>query len=834
MKKNPIKMAIKSRPPPVIALFLTGIIIAILAVSPQSDMYRTTLCGAAVFVATWGCWQRWLLNKLLFTAITPTVAGLLLGLLSTFWHYNQIETQKTETSYQNDISNKTKYINKSWKQLNGVVVDREDRFDSTRIWITDAYMPNNSWLSSGLVQITVYKKTVSALPGDTVSFAAKVFTPKSFKVPGAFDYEKFLQNKGIVATGYAKDPVNPTKTTDKYIINRARQKISNWISVNIKPENQGLVEALLVGKRGRIEPAVKEALLVSGTFHLIAISGLHLGLVAGWSFFVLRFLITLIPAYSIANDSKRPAALITLLPLITYASLAGWSLSTQRATIMVGLYLIAVTVGRGRDGFQALMLAAVILLLWHPYELFQAGFQLSFIAVTALLASWPIIKKYSHVEVEKPNTIIKPTTSYLMFSSKTHKWKQKIISLLLVTLFMQLVTLPVVTYHFHRLTPYGLIGNLLAIPWVSFLSAPLGILALIGKFIHPDIGHWFLTAMSASLEQLINFINWVAQLPFAWQRSCGPSLAGFGIATAGLAWAAMLDNKRNKILVALLAILALLLPKPTAAPEGWLHIAVLDVGQAQSIAIRSPSGDWSILDAGGIVNPRFNIGESAISAYLWHHGVETIERVIISHPQADHMAGAKRLLRNFNVQNLWLGYFPEEEINNISYRNLISQGNKSGVNIKRFDSSSTIQDDSLTIQVLPTLIGNNKTNINNRSLTIILTIGNQKFLLPSDIQKGGEKWLLKQNAIPEVTMTVAPHHGSRTSSTLPFIKAANPDHVIFSVGKNNRYLFPNTKIVERWQNSGAQLWQTDRNGTIIFQSNGEELKFNSVVKHQEP
>ncbi|MBF0446018.1 MAG: ComEC/Rec2 family competence protein, partial [Magnetococcales bacterium] len=617
MKKTPIKMATRSYPPPALALVLTGIIFAIIAASPQSSLYRTTLCNAAIFVAAWGCWQRWQIHKLIVTAIIPTFVGLILGLIAIFLHNQQLEIQNTEQVYQNETANQTKNINKSWNQFKGIVADREDRFDSTRIWIANGQMPAVNWQSSGLVQITVYKKKVTALPGDKVSFAAKIYQPNSFQIPGAFNYAQFLQNKGIVATGYAKDPVIAIKTTDQFTINRIRQKISNWIVEKTTPANQGLVEALLVGKRGRIDPIVQEALLVSGTFHLIAISGLHMGLVAGWSFFILRLLITLIPTYSIANDSKRPAALLTLLPLFMYASLAGWSLSTQRATIMVSFYLLAVALGRGRDGFQALMLAAITLLLWHPYELFQAGFQLSFIAVAALLAVWPIIKDYSvSTQETKPTLTTKPSTDSTVISSKVSKWKEKIVSLLLVTLFMQLVTLPIVAYHFHRLTPYGFIGNLIAIPWVSFFSAPLGILALIGKLIDPNIGDWFLTAMSTTLDYLIFFIEWIAQLPYAWQRASGPSLTGLGLAIAGVAWAAMLKNRQHKLLALLLATMTLLLPKPSAAPDGCLHIAILDVGQAQSVVVRSPNGGWSIIDAGGVVSQKFNIGESAISAYL--------------------------------------------------------------------------------------------------------------------------------------------------------------------------------------------------------------------------
>ncbi|MBF0359263.1 MAG: ComEC family competence protein, partial [Magnetococcales bacterium] len=494
MKKNFVNKATVWSPPSSLTVFLTGLVFGILLLSAESSLYRVPLCSGAISVAGLGCWQRWRFSNSIKWSLFPAIAGVLFGLTTTFWSTQQIGValQKQATLASIFSSGQSQRYTKSYESFSGIVADREDRYGSVRLWIASGVLQGSGWQADGLVQITVYKKAVTAMPGDRVTFKARLYPPRSFRVPGAFDYAKFLLNKGVVATGYAKEPVAPVTTTGQFRINRIRQKISNWISRDVAPDSQGMVEALLVGKRGRLSAKVREALTVSGTFHLIAISGLHLGLVAGWSFFLLRLFITLIPRVAIPYDSKRPAALIAIIPMLAYASLAGWSLSTQRAAVMVGLYLLAVALGRGGSGWRALSIAATLLLLWRPYELFQAGFQLSFIAVAGLLALWPI-------------------TNFL--SPKTEQkawWQGKVTILLIVTVFMQLATLPVVTHHFHRLTPYGFVGNLIAVPWVSLVSAPFGLLALVGKLIHPTIGEWFLQGMSQSLVLLQQWVEWLS------------------------------------------------------------------------------------------------------------------------------------------------------------------------------------------------------------------------------------------------------------------------------------------------------------------------------------
>ncbi|MBF0447245.1 MAG: DNA internalization-related competence protein ComEC/Rec2 [Magnetococcales bacterium] len=793
--------------PTALSLFLAGTVVGILFLLAQDPSARTVLISSALFVGFWAVWLRWKQSTPVAMALLPLGIGLLGGLGASFWHLESIRSSQIEQKHLEQLALTIDALKQKRLPLTGVVADREDRFGSTRIWLDQGQVSSHHWQTDGLLQITIYKKPVLALPGDRVSISAKLFPLRSPNAPGLFDYGQFLRNRGIVGTGYATEAVLPLSHTNGYRWNRLRQKISDWVGNTVDKENQGLVEALLVGKRGRIEYSTNEALSLSGTLHLIAISGLHLGLVAGWSFFLIRFLLALIPAFSIAHDNKRPASLLSLPPLITYASLAGWSLSTQRAAIMIGLYLLAYFFARHRAGWRALILAAIILLLWHPFELFQAGFQLSFLAVAILLIGAPYLEKSS-------------------------TWRKKVLDLIAITLLMQIAMAPIVFFHFHRLVPYGFLGNFLAVPWVSLISAPLGLLALISQGLHPVLADWFLHAMAWSLSVLQHWIEWISDLPGAWQRVSGPSAVGLGLCFFGMVWAGMLTRITVKIVVFCLALSALFLPKPVPSTEGTFHLAILDVGQAQSAVFRSPTGNWSVLDAGGTVTDRFNVGESIISAYLWHYGVDRLQRIVISHPQSDHMAGAGRLMQNFKVEELWLGDFPLQEQENKSYRHLLEQAHLSQVLVRRFKQAETIQDGPLQIQVFPPPVGQLFTNLNDRSLVLNIKNGRQQFLFPGDLQAAGEDWLSNQATLTPVTLTLAPHHGSNTSSTPIFIGKTRPHQVVFSVGWLNQHRFPRTEVLERWKQSGARLWRTDQDGTLIFQSDGTSLK--RIIAGNEP
>ena len=687
--------------------------------------------------------------------------------------------------------------------VEAVVVDRLDRPDSIKLILEHGIIlageiaGSESLSLPGRLLITLRTRPMLAKPGDRVQILSRLKLIQSFRNPGSFDYAGFQRRRGILISGYSDKPVVVVKPATQNSWNHYRQSMSDWIFNVLPAEEQGLAEALLVGKRGMLSEGVMEHLLVSGTIHLVAISGLHLGLVAGWSFITIRFLFALMIPVSRRWDVKRPAAVLTLLPTIGYAGLAGWSIPTQRAALMVCLFLVAIALGRTRQMWRVLTIAAIVLLVCQPWQLFSVGFQLSFLSVAGILYAAPFFKNGLH-------------------------WKHKILGFALLSLVTMLATAPIVAHAFHRATPYGLIANMISVPWVSLVSIPLGLFAVLAHETVPNLGDFLLLVMGFTLKLFRDYIAWINTLPGAWVRLPGPSLVGLSLFLGGCALAGMLENVRWRVAVFVAAILALFWPR-AVPPNAELHMAVLDVGQAQSVVLHTPHGGWSLLDAGGWAGPRFNTGESVISTYLWHYGVEHLNRLIISHPQRDHMAGAKRILRNFKVDSLWLGDFAQEEKENKSYANLISWAEGHGVAVRRIKQQTQIQEGEATLTVFTPLPKEQTRQKNDRSLVVEIAFAGQRFLIPGDATERTEKWLLGHKNIQPLTVLLAPHHGSKSSSSLAFVRASHPDHVVFSIGLDNHHRHPHPLVLQRWQGIGSHIWRTDQQGAILFQSDGKRL-----------
>lgn len=791
--------ALKKVPGPTVALFCLLAVITLF--SPELEEDHLPLVGMAGMVAVVSIFLHWQAGGGFF----PALFGVAAGLVAIGWQQMPVppfpvELEGTSLSFE------------------GVVLDRKDRHDSIR-FILDrgVVLPGQKNIQEpmkipGRMQITVYQKqakkqVILALPGDRVRIYARLKPIKSFRNPGGFDYARFQRQHGILISGYTKGPVLIVKMAVEKSWNRYRQTISQWIVQVLPRETQGLAEALMVGKRGLLDGALMEYLLASGTIHLIAISGLHLGMVAGWSFFLLRFLLVLCMPLSRRWNVKRPAAMLTLIPTIAYASLAGWSIPTQRASTMICLLLFAIATNRLRQSWRVLNVAAIVVLLFQPGQLFSAGFQLSFLSVVGMLF-------------------------FLPFLRYGQGWRKKVLGLLTVSLVVTMITSPITAHHFHRISPYGLFANVLLVPWVGLVSTPLGLLALLAHEIYPVLGDFLLQRMGESLDLYRQGIVWISGLPGAWQRLPGPSQIGIALslgvwALVGLLGMAGITRWREIGFVT--AFLVLFWPR-TMPPVEQLHLAVLDVGQAQSVVLYTPHGGWSVLDAGGWASSRYNVGESVISAYLWRYGVQHLKRVVISHPQRDHMAGAERLLRNFQVDSLWLGVFPEEEQKDRSYRRLIARAEKEGVSIRRIRQGMEIEEGDARVSVLPPLPMEQAKNNNDRSLVVVVSFAEQRFLIPGDAMARTEKWLLAQQVIQPLTVLLAPHHGSKSSSTPAFVQATHPQHIVFSVGYRNAHRHPNAQVVERWRAVGTHIWRTDQQGAILFQSDGQKVQIKVAAK----
>ncbi|MBF0418836.1 MAG: DNA internalization-related competence protein ComEC/Rec2 [Magnetococcales bacterium] len=692
--------------------------------------------------------------------------------------------------------------------VRGVVSDRTDRADSVLLELDDVECPMTGCVIPGKIRLSIHNgwngnKARSdgippVQPGNRIEVTATLRRPGGSRVPGSFDYGTWLKNNGFSATGSAAGgEIHILEQTSREWWNRIRYQISQWVMGRLPPTTQGLAEGLLVGKRGLISPELNDALQVSGTYHLLAISGQQLAMVAGWSFLLIRWFLVLWTPLSRRWDVKRLAAVVSLVPMLVYSELAGWSEATQRAALSTGLVMLGVFLWRKTIGVNSLILSAIVLLFFWPRELFGAGFHLTFTAVAALIGFFSM---------------------YPMVGSL---WRRFWLTMAM-TLFINLATAPVVAYHFHRLTPYGVIGNAFAVPWVSFLSIPLGLGAMIFHWLPGGWGDRLLDAMSWSLEVYASWVTTVSSWPFAWQRTPGPALWGISCSVALFAASYVIPWKRSRRWLVGLGIVALFWPRWGPTP-GRLHVACLDVGQAQAVVMRDPQNRWMIIDAGGAASPRFNVGESLVSSYLWHYDVRKLERIVISHPQSDHMSGVAALMRNFPVRELWLGSFPELEQTNQTYRDVIHLAEGKGVTIHRIDQEMQREDGVTFWAKFPIPSGRIKDN--DHSLVVMVAMGRQHFLFPGDLEAKGERWFIAHDPFDEYSVVIAPHHGSKSSSTRDFIAKTQAQNIVFSSDAHGRNHLPHPDVLARWQQSGATVWRTDQQGTVVWETDGNALWF---------
>ncbi|MBF0624830.1 MAG: DNA internalization-related competence protein ComEC/Rec2 [Magnetococcales bacterium] len=694
------------------------------------------------------------------------------------------------------------------REVIGVVADRDMRPDAVQLLLDRVTVGPERDPLPGLVRISLYRQAAAPWPGQRVRLWTRLREPRSYRVPGAFDYGRYLRLQGVVATGWAKGWQEVEGSPEGWLVNLVRARLAAWVAEVVSPEQVGLTQAMLVGKRGRLAREQQDVLKSTGLFHLVAISGLHLGLVAGWSFFLLRGLLVLTVPWARRWDMKRPAALLAIPPVFLYGALSGWGVATERAMVMVTVFLLAMALGRAHQTWRALGLAAILLLAWHPHQLLEAGFQLSFLAVAVLvlLGSWN--------------------------RGRWQGWWGRLRGWLLLTAGVGLALLPVTAYHFHQTSPYGIIANPVAIPLVSLVSVPLGLVGLVTWPLSPDLAAGLIAAMGHSLGLLLHWAQWIDGWPGARHFVPGPPLAGLTLMVLAGVMAALGKGWPKWLVGGAMALGGWFWPHP-ALPPATLQVAILDVHQAQSVVVRMPGEGWSVLDAGGLSTPGFDTGQAVIAPYLWRHGVDHLRRVVVSHPQRDHMAGAAALLTLFPVDELWIGHFPAEESGREDFQHLLATAARRAVRVRRFQGSTVLPAGQGTWRVWAPLGPPAATN--DRSLVVEAELGDHRFLMAGDIEKAGEAWLTAHAGLAPVTLLVAPHHGSASSSGPALVDRLRPAHVVFSVGADNPFGFPARQTLERWRATGARLWRTDRQGTITARSDGRSLTVTAVESpHADP
>lgn len=670
-------------------------------------------------------------------------------------------------------------------QVAGLVERTGDR-DLRMRFAVESVLIGDRWQPFSLpVRLNWYATGREPAAGETWRLTVRLKRPHGFANPGGFDYERWLFSQGIRATGYVRnDPGNGrVAVAQGYRIDRLRGELRRQMRPVTESLRTGaLLEALTLGVRDGMDEGHWRVLRRTGTAHLMAISGLHVGLVSGALFWLARRF------WSRSGLCDRCPAILAasvaaLLGALAYGALAGYSVPTRRAVVMVAAVLLSLLWRRGLRPGHSLALALMAVLWMDPLAVLETGFWLSFAAVALLLL----------VLDQGPE--------------QARYWR----ALGRMQWTLGLGMMPLSLLLFQEVSLVAPLTNLVAVPWVGLLVVPVSLLSALMAGLWPGLAMLGWQLAGQLLELLWAGLELAGQLPLSsWQQGSG-SAWRIAAALTGVLFLLMARSFPLRLagIPLLLPLLCLRGPDP---PEGGAWVTLADVGQGLAVVVRTRRHTL-VYDTGPGYPSGFNTGEAVLLPLLRDQGVTGVDRLVISHGDNDHIGGARALLAGLPVYSIRTSVPADVAWARSRRCRAGEQWRWDGV---RFAMLGPVRDG---------LAGN------DASCVLLVEAAGHRLLLPGDIEAEGERSLLDSGADLSADILVAPHHGSLTSSSPDFIAAVRPDLVLFATGYRNRWNFPRPRIVERYRRHGGRLLSTAGSGAVRLRLEpGRDLKVNEWRK----
>ena len=548
----------------------------------------------------------------------------------------------------------------------------------------------------------------------------------------------------------------------------------------------GIIKALTIGDTTGLDEETKKLFLHTGTSHILAISGSNIGIVTAFFFFISRFLIGRIRKLRLRGDDARYAALATIPFAFIFMLIAGSSIPTVRATIMVTIFMLSLYFERGRDIFNTIALSALAILLIYPHSLFTPSFQLTFASVVFII----LFTQRIFPLVKTDNRMLK----WLFLSMG-------------MTVSATIGTLPVVLYHFYGVNPFSVFHNLIGVPLMCVIAMPLGLIGVVlpwGEYLLRLAGE-----VLAATVCILTTLDWGYIYPMV-----RPNL--FEIILYFI-FLFVLLHKRRKIAFALTVFLVL----PLASGYAYyayherfnndLRVNIIDVGNGDALLVEAPDGMRMLIDGGGFHTSDFDVGKSILTPILLSKKILTLDYVINTHPHGDHLGGIPTIIRDFTVNNFSTGsYFISRE-KFVDLMKLL-RGKKIPLTTwKRGDKF--LLKNGMEIVVLNPGRETGTDDLNNASLVMRIRYGNFSILFAGDIGSDVEEKLILAGNNLRADVLKIPHHGSRYSSSHEFLAVVQPKIALLSVGKGILGI-PSHETLKRYDMLSIPVFRTDRDGMI--------------------
>ncbi|OPY82442.1 MAG: ComEC family competence protein [Smithella sp. PtaU1.Bin162] len=686
--------------------------------------------------------------------------------------------------------------------------------------------------------------------GDFVRFQSVLKKISSFNNPGSFDYERYLRRQGIYATGFIADysrivllRKNSASNIRRWL-ESFRMYLKRIIYNNAPSPQREIIEAMSLGNQNEIPAAIRDSFNKTGTSHILSISGLHISMVAATAFFFISIILKTSEYLMLKLNVIKLSAAVAFILVLIYSLIAGMSITVIRAALMAGVFLFALILDKQRDLYNTIALAGLIILIISPESLFDISFQLSFLAVLAIIYTIPRLVDIPHQDFSVFPGWIRIPLRYVYTS-------------ILVCLAATAGTMPFIVFYFNRVSLMTIIANLITVPLLGTLTLAIVMIVLLTSFLSPAIAGFFVKLASFFVQISVDVINKLASVSWSTVNITKPNIPEIIVFYLFIMLLLKFIQDRKKTgmkkeqgylmrnpLVFKYAIISMVIffigdaiyLSLNDKLSRNLRVTAIDVGQGASVLVRLPGGKNMLIDGGGFADSSFDVGKMVIAPYLYHERISKIDTVILTHPHPDHLLGLFYILNNFDVREFWSTDAVGDDENYPILQKILREQK-----IKRF----TITTDALikkngNVEIIflwpsrSVADVNNLSDkaINNTSLVFKIKYGQISFLITGDIGSDVENTLIRSGKNLNCDVLFIPHHGSNHSSSMNFIRNTVCRYAIISAGKDNVFRHPHSQTLVRYQEAQCQILRTDKDGAITMTTDGTKLYMESFIKQR--